>query len=79
MKKGELTAFLSLTFVLVFSFILGILEITVVHHSKNLSRLEADRAVFSLFGEYHKKLLEDYHVFAVEGSWGDGRNLKNRI
>ena len=72
MKKGELTAFLSLTFVLVFSFILGILEITVVHHSKNLSRLEADRAVFSLFGEYHKKLLEDYHVFAVEGSWGTG-------
>ena len=83
MKKGELTAFLSLTFVLLLSFILGILEISVVHTTKNLSRLEADRAVFSLFGEYHKKLLEDYHVFSVEGSYGTGNydeeNLTGRM
>ena len=83
MKKGELTAFLSITFVLLLSFILGILEISVVHTTKNLSRLEADRAIFSLFGEYHKKLLEDYHVFSVEGSYGTGNydeeNLTGRM
>ena len=83
MKKGEITAFLSLTFVLLISFIFGMLEISVLHTSKNLSRLEADRAVFSIFGEYHGKLLEDYHVFAVEGSYGTGsfdeKNLAGRM
>lgn len=72
MKKAEITAFLSLVFILMVSFVLGILEISVIHTTKNLNRLTADRAVFSAFGEYHRKLLEDYHVFAIEGSYGTG-------
>lgn len=72
MKKAEITAFLSLVFILTVSFVLGILEISVIHTTKNLARLAADRAVFSVFGEYHRKLLEDYHVFAIEGSYGTG-------
>ena len=72
MKRGELTVFLSLVFVLLLSFVSGILEVAVIHTSKNLSRLEADRAVFSIFGEYQKKLIEDYHIFALEGSYGTG-------
>ena len=72
MKKGEITVFLSLLFVLLVSFVTGVLEAAVIQTAKNISRLEADRAVFSVFGEYQRKLLEEYHVFALEGSYGTG-------
>ena len=67
MKRAEITVFLSMVLILTVSFILGIIEITVIHTSKAMSRLETDRAVFSIFGEYQKELLEDYHVFSIEG------------
>lgn len=78
-KKCEITAFLSLVFILLVSFVLGILEITVIRTSGNLRRLEADRAVFSIFGEYQTKLLEDYHVFALEGSYGTEEFHENKL
>ena len=62
MKKAEITAFLSLMFVLLVSFVLGILEISIIHTSKNMSRLRVDRAMFSVFGEYDGALMEDYHI-----------------
>ena len=31
-----------------------------------------DRAVYSLFGEYQKELLEEYEVFALEGTYETG-------
>lgn len=83
MRKGEITAFLSLVFVLLVSFILGIMEVSVIQTSKNMARLEADRAVYSVFGEYQRELLEQYHVFAVDGSYGTGQwkeeNLVRRM
>lgn len=79
MKKAEITAFLSLVFILMVSFVLGILEVSVIHTTKNLNRLAADRAAFSVFGEYHRKLLEDYHVFAIEGSYGTGEYSDERL
>lgn len=83
MRKGEITAFLSLVFVLLVSFILGIMEVSVIQTSKNIARLEADRAVYSVFGEYQRELLEQYHVFAVDGSYGTGQweeeNLVRRM
>lgn len=72
MRKGEITAFLSLVFVLLISFILGTLEASVVQVTKNLSRLKTDRAIYSIFGEYQQELLEQYHIFAIEGSYGTG-------
>lgn len=72
MKKAEITAFLSLTVVLLVSFVLGILEISIIHTSKNMSRLSVDRAMFSIFGEYDNALMEDYHIFAIESSYGTG-------
>ena len=79
MKRAEITAFLSLTFVLLVSFVLGILEITIIHTSKNLSRLEVDRALFSVFGKYDDRLMEDYHIFAIEGSYGSGGQSEEKI
>ena len=71
--------FLSMALILIVSFILGIIEITVIHTSKNMSRLETDRAVFSLFGEYNRNLLEDYHVFSIEGTYETGNFSEDRL
>lgn len=79
MKKGEVTVFLSLVFILIVSFILGIVQITILHTSKNLSRLVTDRALFSVFGEYQKELSDDYHVFAVDAGYGTGRFSEKNI
>ena len=57
MKKGEITAFLSLIFVLMISFVTAILESASVQAEKNQARLDMDRAVYSVFGEYQKEFL----------------------
>ena len=79
MKRAEITVFLSMVLILIVSFILGIIQITVIHTSKNMSRLETDRAVFSLFGEYHRTLFEDYHVFSIEGTYETGNFSEDRL
>lgn len=79
MKRGEITVFLSMVFILVASFILGIMQIAVIHTSKNMNRLETDRAVFSLFGEYQKNLLEDYGIFSIEGTYETGNFSEDRL
>lgn len=71
-KKGEITAFLSLIFVLLVSFILAMAESASIQTIKNRKRLDVDRAVFSLFGEYQKDLLEEYQVFALDGTYESG-------
>ena len=83
MKKGEITVFLSILFVLMISFVSGILQASMIQAAKNMGRLEMDRAVYSVFGEYQKELLEEYHVFGLDGSYGTGsfseENLISRM
>lgn len=78
-KKGEITVFLSLIFVLLVSFILALTESAVIQTSKNQKRLDADRAVFSLFGEYQKALMEEYNVFAIDGTYETGQYEENLL
>lgn len=79
MKRGEITAFLSLIFVLLVSFILAMTESAAIQTAKNQKRLDVDRAVFSLFGEYQKDLLEEYKVFAIDGTYETGRYEESQI
>lgn len=78
-RSGEITAFLSLTFILLMSFILAMLESAYIQTAKNQSRLDVDRAIFSIFGEYQKALLEDYELFAFDASYGGGEFSENLI
>lgn len=71
--RGEITAFLSLIFVLLVSFILALVESSVIQTSKNQKRMDVDRALYSVFGEYQKDLLEDYDIFAFDMSYGSGK------
>lgn len=79
MKKGEMTVFLSIVFVLMISFISGIIQASSIQAGKNLARLETDRAVYSVFGEYQKELLEKYHIFGLEGSYGTGSYTEDNL
>lgn len=65
-KKGEVTAFLSLVFVLILAFVTSILNSAVIQTTKSIKRQDVDRALFSLFGEYDPVLFEQYDIFAVD-------------
>ena len=78
-KRGEITVFLSLIFVLFISFIAAMLESTVLQTAKNQKRLDTDRAVYSAFGEYEKQLLEKYELLAIDGSYGSGTFREENI
>ena len=82
-QKGEITIFLSFTFVLLLSFILTMLDGAILQTTKSDYRLAADVAIFSAFGEFQKELLEEYGVFALEGTYERGdfdvQNLIDRM
>jgi len=78
-KKGEITAFLSIVFVLLVSFIFAMLESAVIQTSKNEYRLLADLAIYSVFGEYQKDLFDDYRIFALEGTYEKGSFAEEEI
>ena len=61
------------------SFISGIIQASSIQAGKNLARLETDRAVYSVFGEYQKELLEQYHIFGLEGSYGTGSYTEDNL
>lgn len=65
-KKGEVTAFLSLVFVLILAFVTSILNSAVIQTTKSIKRQDVDRALFSVFGEYDPVLFEQYDIFAVD-------------
>lgn len=78
-KKGEITAFLCLIFVLLVSFILAMSQSAQIQTMKNIKRLAVDRAMFSVFGEYQKELLEEYEIFAFDASCGTGQCDEQQI
>lgn len=83
MKKGEITVFLSLTVVLLVSFILGMMNAANIQLMKNQARIDVDSALYSLFGEYQTDLLKEYHIFGIEETYGTGNlqeeNLLRRM
>lgn len=83
MVKGELTAFLSLVFLLLLSLVGSVLESASIQGMKNEKRADASRAAESVFAEYQRELLEVYEIFALEGSYETGdmseSNILNRL
>lgn len=83
MKKGEVTVYLSLIFILLLSFIGSIIESASIQVSKNYKRGDMDRAMESVFAEYQIELLKEYDIFALEGTYETGQfsydNIWDRI
>lgn len=77
--RGEITVFLSLIFVLLVSFIGSMVQSADLQVGKNKRRAVMDRAIYSVFGEYQKELLEDYELFAIEGSYETGSYSEEKL
>ncbi|MEY8411384.1 DUF5702 domain-containing protein [Lachnospiraceae bacterium 62-26] len=81
--KGEVTAYLSLVFILLVTFIGGMIESASIQNAKNYQRADMNRAIECVFAEYQKELLERYDIFALDGSYETGRyveqNLSDRL
>lgn len=54
--SGEVTAFLTIVFVLLAGFLCSLVEAASIQSEKHLSRDRVDMAVYSVFGEYEKEL-----------------------
>lgn len=72
-RKGEVTAYLSLIFILLVTFVASMLESASLQNAKNYCRADMGRAVECLFAEYQKELLEEYDIFALEGTYETGK------
>lgn len=82
-KRGEVTAFLALIFILLISFLGAIMESASIQIAKNYRRADVNRAMESVFAEYQQELLEEFDLFALEGGYETGsyseRNITERL
>lgn len=77
--RGEVTAYLSLVFILMVTFAGGIMESASVQAAKNYQRADMNRAMECIFAEYQKELLEEYDIFALDGSYETGQYTEQNI
>ncbi len=79
MKKAEITAFLSLIFILVVTFIGSVVDAASIQIAKNHRRADAGRAMECIFAEYQKELLKEYDVFGLDGGYESGKYSKDLL
>ena len=77
--NGEVTVYLTLTFVLFLSLVLALMESASIQMAKNYRRADMNRAVECAFAEYQKELLENYDVFAIEAGYETGTYSEQNI
>lgn len=81
--QGEVTVYLSLIFILLVTLVGGVMESASIQNAKNYRRADMNRAMESVFAEYQKELLEEYDIFAFDGSYETGqyteRNILDRL
>lgn len=74
-----MTAFLALVFILLIAFAGSLMESASIQSAKNHRRADMDRAMESVFAEYQKDLLEEYELFALEGSYESGSYREENV
>lgn len=79
MKSGEVTAYLSLIFILLVSFVGALLESASIQNAKNYRRADVNHAIECVFAEYQKELQEKYDIFALDGSYETGVYEKQKL
>lgn len=79
MKKAEITAFLSLIFILLVSFIGSVSDAASIQVAKNFRRAETEKAMECIFAEYQKELLEEYDIFALDAGYESGEYKENLL
>lgn len=79
MTKGEVTAYLSLIFILLLSFVGSVMGSASIQMAKSYRRADLNRALESVFAEYQKELLEEYDIFALEGGYESGDYAEEKL
>lgn len=77
--SGSITVFLSLLCVLFFSLICTAVESARVQGARTQTANIAGMATFSILGEFEKPLLDEYEIFAVDGSYGSGSFKSEKV
>ena len=82
-KDGYITVYLSLMIVLMLSFIIALTEGIRVQTIRFQTECVMDIGITSIFAEYHRELLEQYGLFAIDMSYGSSsaeeENVKSRL
>ncbi len=74
-----MTAYLSLVFILLMAFAGAMIESASIQNAKNYRRADMNRAIESVFAEYQKELLEEYDIFALEGTYETGNYSESQV
>ena len=72
-ENGYITCYLALTLGIMLSFIFVLFEAVRVQTIRMETEGVMDVALFSIFGEFHRELLEQYDLFFIDTSYGEGR------
>jgi len=76
--KASITPFLSLTFLIIMSFIFSMLQLADYRTTTSDQRRIMELAMFSVFGEYQRELYNTYGIFAFDGAYhGVGYDEEN--
>lgn len=71
-KTGYITVYLSLTLGILMSFVFLMLEAVRIQTIRTQTESVMDIGLFSLFGEYHRELLEQYDLLYIDTAYGEG-------
>ena len=77
--RAEVTAYLSLIFILLVTFVCSIMESASIQMAKNYQRADVNRAMECVFAEYQKELLEEYDIFALDASYETGQYAEQNL
>ena len=71
-KRGSITVFLALILSIILSLVCASIESVRMASDRTQILNGMDIGLYSLFGQYDRKMLEDYDLFALDGSFGAG-------
>lgn len=70
-EEGIITVYLSLILLLILSIIFTTIEVARVNGFKTLTNRTMKTAMDSVLGDFYLPLFEEYHIFALDGGYGD--------
>ena len=77
--KGVITVFLSISLLLILSFFFTIIEGARIYVARVYAERALSTSMDSVMAEYYGPLWKEYHIFALDGSYGDGDVDTNTI
>lgn len=71
-KRGSLTVFAALAFMLIASFLMALLEAGRMYELEAYADISSELAVEAVCAEYQPALWEDFHLLGLDGAYGGG-------